>query len=473
VLDNGLKMKNSSSVLFVGPSGQDPKKLAKLVPMPQLGLSYLATIAKEAGFIVNVFNEGLLGRKVSAKELAGCDIICLSCMTSTIDRGREIAKEFKSINPKGRTIIGGIHASMAPYDVLSYFDQVIIGEAEGVIVDVLKGKLTDFIVYGSKVEDLDNLPIVDVEVVEGHKKVRVWPVMTSRGCPFNCIYCSSSKMFGNKYRAQSPERVIQELMQYRKGHILFFDDNFTASQQRTSELMDLMIENGFDRNWSCEVRTETTKNAQLISKMSEAGCQNIGIGFESINNNTLQKFHKFQTVDDIKRSIKVLHDNSIKVWGMFILGSDEDTKKSFKKTAEFCQSMEIDYAQFSILTPFPGTQLYNDMEEQKRIIHKNWRYYDALHTVFVPKNMTPEELQNGLFETFKRFYSIKNGFSDLFHGLRRFPLAMARTTHIENSMTSFYRMATKFAGKISLQKALLRSNTEYYNYLDSMKVSIN
>ena len=450
--------KMTKRVIFIVPAGKNPYRLAKNFPMPQLGPLYLATIAKQAGFDVSVVNEGIIGRRLLPKEFVFADIICVSCMTPTVDRGKEIAREYKLQNQKGVAIIGGIHASMIPSDVTADFDHVIIGEAESVIVPLLQGKLKDKLIYGQKMQNLDKLPIADLTLVEERKKIKVWPIMTSRGCPFDCIYCSSSKMFGKKYRAQSPERVMQELIQYKKGHILFFDDNFTAIQSRTNKLMDLMIDSGFDREWSCEVRTETTKNEALISKMRSAGCYIIGVGFESINDSTLKYMRKHQTVQDIRRSVRVFHDNGINAYGMFIMGSDNDSKKVFRDTVDFCCDIDIDYTQYSILTPFPGTNLYYNMEKEKRIIHKNWEYYDGLHAVIRPKKMTVEDLQNGLLEAYRTFYSYGNGLKDV---LRIIGGALSRTR-----MPSIFSTAAKLFSRPLLHE-LGNINIDYLDYLNT------
>ncbi|MEK7203229.1 MAG: radical SAM protein, partial [Patescibacteria group bacterium] len=155
-------------------------------------------------------------------------------------RGKEIAREYKALRKahglEAKTIIGGIHASMLPNDVTPYFDQVVVGEAENSILDILSGKIKEKIVYCQRPEDLDSLPIPDFSLIKGSERISNIPVMTSRGCPHHCNFCSVTAMFGKKYRSQSPDRVLREVSRYKKGVIFFIDDNFTANLKRSNEI---------------------------------------------------------------------------------------------------------------------------------------------------------------------------------------------------------------------------------------------
>lgn len=402
----------NKKVVFVEPRGAASNVFAKSMTIPLLGPVYLATIAQRAGYDAVVLNENILRRNISEKELEEADILCLSCITATSTRGKEIAMQYKTIRKANgldsRTIIGGIHASTIPEDVVPYFDQVVVGEAEHIILDLLAGRFKDKIVYAQRPENLDEFPIPDFNLVQGWKKGFTHSVMSSRGCPYGCNFCAVTEMFGRKYRAQSPERVIDEIMQFKKGYVFFADDHFAANLTRTNRILDLMLEKGFSRPWGAQVRSDVTRNPEFVAKMREAGCERVYIGFESINDKSLLDMNKHQTRQDVERAIKVFHDQGIAIHGMFMLGNDADDKDVFKNTSEFCHKSDLDSVQYAILTPLPGTQTYFKLLNEQRLLHTDWQYYDGLHAVFKPSQMSAHELQHGMIKCFAEFYSYTN-----------------------------------------------------------------
>ena len=454
-------------VMFIEPMGAKSNVYSDAMTIPLLGVVYLATIAKQVGYPVRIINENILGRRISPSELGSADILCVSCLTTTVERGKEIAKQYKLLNPGGKTMIGGIHASMIPQDVVNHFDQVIVGEGENIILDILSGKIKDKIVYGKMTKDLDSIPIPDFKLIKGWRNITTIPVMTSRGCPYACNFCSVTEMFGRGYRAQSPKRVIEELLRYKKGRIFFSDDHFVANPKRTEEILDLMIDYGFDRPWMAQVRTEITKNPKLVAKMKEAGCIFTCIGFESINPQSLKDMNKGQSVEDIKRSINVFHDNGIEIHGMFILGSDSDTKETFKKTADFCHKNRIDFVQYMALTPLPGTEFYRKLERENRILHKKWNFYDGLHVVFKPKNMSANELQQGMIGCFNDFYSYTNAVNEALNTAVGAAVAMVKKAYTKAYLPSYRPFAFKLLGKKKIND-WLKYNKGYLRYMKGL-----
>jgi radical SAM superfamily enzyme YgiQ (UPF0313 family) len=467
-------MKRTKRVVFVEPTNSTQNIFARFMHIPLLGPVYLATMAKSAGYQVEVLNENILGRHVSATELADADILCVSCLTSTVQRGKLLAAEYKRIRSElgrcSRSIIGGIHASMLPDDVAGDFDQVAVGEGEHIIIDLLDGKLNDKIVHGTPLEDLDSLPIPDYSLVKGwnRRAKRIWPVMTSRGCPFDCDFCSVTEMFGRGYRAQSPERVMAELENFRdrRGFVFIVDDNFAVNMKRSERILDLMLQHRFHQPWSTQLRTDATRNPELIRKMKQAGCYNVYIGFESVNPESLERMRKSQSVDDIRRAMAVFHGNHIKVHGMFILGNDPDTTDVFKMTSRFCRDINLDFAQYSILTPLPGTAFYRRIEEEERLLHTDWEYFDGMHTVFKPKNMTAEQLQQGMIECFGDFYSYGNATIEAFNTVIATGTALVKRMFTDAHLPSFRAPAIKLAAPAVVRK-WIRENRAYLNYLKS------
>jgi len=455
-------------ILFVEPAGSIGNIFSRFMAIPLLGPVYLATIAKIAGYEVAIFNENIAGRPIGRDELEPVDLLCLSCITATVERGKLIADQYRNVRSaahrSSRVIIGGIHASMLPQDVASHFDQVVIGEAETQLIDLIEGTLRDPVVNGERLESLDCLPYPDYSLMGDFGNRRLRPVMTSRGCPFDCNFCSVTKMFGNTYRAQSPARVISEIMRLPPGTVFFVDDNFAVDMNRSNELLDLMISRGFRNKWTAQVRTNVTHKPEFVAKMKRAGCKVVYVGFESINPQTLKDMNKAQTVDDIKRSIKVFHDNSINVHGMFILGNDSDTPEMFRTTADFSRETSLDFVQYSVLTPLPGTDVFEKLEKEGRLLHRQWSYYDGLHVTFAPKHMTAKELQQGMLECFRDFYSYTNGMTDALHSLAFGSKAVFQNLYKQVYLRSLYPSFIRFAGK-NMVRQWTKQNQQYLSYL--------
>jgi len=217
-------------------------------------------------------------------------------------------------------------------------------------------------------------------------------------------------MFGRQYRFRSAAKIIQELKTRKTNQIFFCDDNFSANVKRTYELLSLMLKNKI-KDWACQVRCEAARDTKLLSLMAKAGCKVVCVGFESINQKTLENYKKNQTVQEIINSIKAFHQKKIKVHGMFVLGSDDDSTKTVWDTLRFAIKQKIDTIQMMILTPLPGTKVHNELTAQKRIFTQDWNLYDGQHIVFNPKLLTAKELQTNVFKAYAKFYSLSRSIS--------------------------------------------------------------
>lgn len=389
-------------IVLIEPRACEANVYSKL-SMPLLGPVYLGTILRDRGHKVAIYNEDM--QMPDYKHL-DADIVGISILTSTAQRGYEIAKKF----PKDKVVIGGVHASLLPQEALAFARQVVVGEAEEVIVDVVEGRLRDPIVYGKAVADLDLLPAPDFSLIRGFlSSPFVTPISTSRGCPFDCSFCSVTKMFGREYRFRSAENIIKEMKIRNTKSFFFCDDNFTAHPKRTETLLNLMLKDKLS-DWACQVRCDVTKNNALLNLMAKAGCKVVCVGFESVNPMTLKAYQKKQTLEDIIAAIKSFHQRKIKIHGMFVLGGDDDNKNTIWETLKFAIKQKIDTIQMMILTPLPGTKVYEALEAQKRIFTKNWSLYDGQHVVFNPKLLSAKELQMGVICAYAKFYSLYRSF---------------------------------------------------------------
>jgi len=385
-------------VILIEPRSTEANIYSRL-PMPLLGPIYLGTILKKRAHEVEIYKEDIFTPNYAKLK---ADLIGISILTSTARRGYEIAGKF----PREKVIIGGIHASLVPEEAAKFCRQVIIGEAENCIADVVEGRITKQFVRGEAVEDLDTLPYPDFSLLKGFKvPSAVIPVSTSRGCPFDCSFCSVTKIFGRKYRFRSAQNVTQEL-ESRKAHTLFFcDDNFTAHPKRTYALLNFMLK-AKAKNWACQVRCDAAKDDELLGLMAKAGCKVVCVGFESVNAASLKDYDKMQTVEEIAGAVAAFRKRKIKIHGMFVLGGDSDNRKTVWDTIRFARKHKIDTLQMSVLTPFPGTKVYKDLESQGRIFSKDWRLYDGQHVVFQPKLLSARELQLEVLKAYSKFYSL-------------------------------------------------------------------
>ncbi len=395
-------------------------------PIPRLGAVLLSTILKEKGYEVKAFIEDI--SKPDWLFIENSDLVCISTITSTALRAYKIGERLKS---KGIPVVmGGAHPSFLPDEALEYSDFVIRGEGDYSLPELIdyieKGipsiRSIDGLSYKDKdgstvhnpprqlLKDLDSLPEPDFSLVHNWKPSNIHPVSTSRGCPFNCSFCSVIQMFGRKYRFKSVEVTLRELKSVAsvsKTNKFIVDDNFAANKTRTKEILKGMISEGIKTGWSAQVRTDIAKDPELLRLMADSGCDTTYIGFESINPKTLEAYNKKQSTDDIINCIKAVRGHGIHIHGMFVLGADTDDVDTIKRTADFAINLGIDTVQFMMLTPLPGTPFFTEMKEKERLLHTDWSKYDAHHVVFSPELMPPKTLQIETLKAMGRFYSWK------------------------------------------------------------------
>jgi radical SAM superfamily enzyme YgiQ (UPF0313 family) len=393
-------------------------------PIPRLGAVLLSTILRERGYEVKAFIEDVAEPDWSFIESS--DLVCISTITSTAIKAYSIGERLKTLGIP--VIMGGAHPTFLPDESLQYADFVIRGEGEHSLVELIehleKGRpaLTGIkgLSYrdrdgrnihnpsGEFIEDLDSLPEPDFSLVHKWNPLNTYPVSTSRGCPFDCKFCSVIQMFGRRYRFKSVEATLKE-MQYvasvSKATKFIVDDNFTADKRRTKEILRGMIAGGIKTRWSAQVRTDVARDPELLRLMADSGCHTLYIGFESINAGTLEAYNKKQGLEDIISCIRTVKDHGIHIHGMFVMGADTDDVETIRGTADFATGHGIDTVQFLILTPLPGTPLFHDMMESRRMLHTDWSKYDVQHVVFKPRLMSPATLQIETFRAMARFYS--------------------------------------------------------------------
>jgi radical SAM superfamily enzyme YgiQ (UPF0313 family) len=405
-----MNREKKKSVVFIEPTGNESSVFENYMRLPLMGSLYLGTILHNNGYTVKIFNENILGKKIDPFNLTA-DVFCITSLTVSANRAKILAEQIRRIHPDSKIIVGGIHASLVPGDFMDVADYIVKGEAEEIIVDLVEGKFDEKIVEAQIIENIENLPLINYGILVGVKTLSLIPIMTSRGCPFDCNFCTVTKIFGRKFRMFSAERIIAEIKHalpfFNTRNIFFYDDNFAANKKRINKLCDLLISEKIKISWTAQVRSDIARSPDTLEKMKQAGCRWLYIGFESISDKTLKALHKSQNRLDIENAIKVIHEKGINIHGMFMFGEDNDTVETIKETVQFAIKQYIDTVQFMVLTPFPGTQVYEKISEENRFFHNQWDYFDGMYIVFRPRNMDAATLQQETVRAYRKFYSMR------------------------------------------------------------------
>lgn len=451
----------------------------KTVKMPRLGLPLLGTILKEKGYSVKVLMGH--GNSISPRDINAADLVGISTTTSTSTEAYQIARYARSREIP--VVIGGIHATFMPGEALSNADYVVRGEAEtsfpALIKSIEEGRLPSDIPGvsywdgpemihnpGRDVwEDVNAHPIPDLSLIG---KLSTYPVMTSRGCPFDCSFCSVTPMFGRGFRYRNTELVLQELKRYKQKKVFFVDDNFTAKRSRAKELLQSMIDMDIlPSYWGAQVRVDVDRDPELLELMRRTNGRMAYIGLESINPETLASYNKRQDVQDIKEAVRALHEHRIGVHGMFMLGGEGDTVQSIRETVEFALDVHIDTVQFLVLTPLPGTPLFEQLDAEGRLLTRKWHLYDGQHVVYRPARLEPQVLQQEMITAYKKFYSFRNMFqnvaltgwnSSLFRGV-----GWWLSRHFERQARPYYKELDRFLKPVAAEQPSFKRKIKAFN----------
>ena len=405
--------------------------------VPPLGILYISAVLKQNGFEVSVTD----GSKCDSKKIL-CqvkkelpDIIGISCLTFTWNKVKKLAEDLKNEIPNSFIIIGGHHPSIFKQKCLeesSFIDAVVVGEGEYTTLKLAnclnyKEKLKNVrgLIFRDKglikenlqrplIKNLDELPFPDrkavdildyIPAIEEYKKLPMTHMISSRGCPFQCIYCS--KINGNIVRFRSPQNMIEEIEElindYRLKEIQFHDDTFTINRTRVFEFVKLLRKNRIDISWSVNSRIDMV-DRKLLLEMRKSGCWKIFFGVESLLQNTLNTIKKNIEIKQIFNVIKYCKEIGIETECSFIFGLPGETYDEDVRTINKIIDLDPDYAIFFAGTPFPGTELFNNIEKYGKIISNNWDDYTTHKVVFTPQNMTKNEIQMLISFAFKKFY---------------------------------------------------------------------
>lgn len=338
------------------------------------------------------------------------DIVGITCYTMTAPRVYEIADEFRR---RGKTVVlGGYHPTAMPEEAKQHADSVIMGMAEAswpkLIKDFENGKLKP--IYERDYDfDIANVPPIrrDLIVINPILGALQW----TRGCGNKCEFCAISSFCDQGVMRRPIKDVIEEIKQMPNRLFIFHDPHLTSNPRYARELFKEMIKQKIHKSWLANGTTNVLGKIddEFLNLARKAGCLEWFIGFESVSQAALNGTKKTHNkVENFKKLVKKLHNHGMAVQGGIIFGFDEDTPDIFDLTLEKIYEFEIDIVEVNILTPYPGTPLFNRLDREGRILTRDWSRYNQIDVVFKPKNMTEKELLMGARKVAKEFYSVPN-----------------------------------------------------------------
>ena len=462
--------------------GRMAKDVYSLFRYPARGIPLLAAVCRRAGYedVVTLdpqYNHAA-GRLDADdwKRLAATDVLGLSVITRTANQSFELARRVRALNPGVKIVFGGPHPTALPDESLQFGDIVVNHEGDFTLPLLLerlqesleRPHLDDLLgvsylgpdgevisnpdrpyLTGEQLSDLP-FPLYSDHVNRGitHNVVN-----TSRGCPYECEFCSVIENFGRGFRFLSDDAalaLVRHTIQLNGKPIFFGDDIFAANRARTTRLLERLLSEGVKMpRWFAQVRVETAQDPELLRLMKRANCAMVFIGLESVNEETLKLFNKHSTLEKNRSAIAAFEEAGIRVHGMFVLGSDADTPETLRETLEFARNSGLTTTQFFALTALPGPPLTRRLAEEKRIFAwGDWQLFDAQHAVVCPSHISPSELQAGIFRISRQFYSVSEALRQLVRG-RWFDFVIRLrgsflTRRIERDNASYSRALARF-----------------------------
>jgi radical SAM superfamily enzyme YgiQ (UPF0313 family) len=372
---------------------------------PIITLPHLAGITPRQ-HTVNIVNENY--EDINFDEPA--DLVGITSYTMTAPRVYEIADEFRRREKK--VALGGYHPTAMPQEAIQHADSVVLGEAEltwpELIHDVEKGVLKQF--YGPNPDfDMAAIPPIRRDLIRQNPMIGA--VQSTRGCPNQCEFCAIASFCNHEVKHRPVKNVVEEIMQMPNRIFVIHDPSLTVNPPYSRELFKELIRQKVHKGWVSNGNSNVLGKIddEFLDLAKKSGCVEWFIGFESVSQESLNGIKKtVNKVEDFKKTIKRLHKHGMAVQGGIIFGFDQDTPEIFDLTLEKMYEWELDAVEINILTPFPGTPLYDRLEREGRITSRDWTRYNQVDVVFKPKNMTEKELFEGTRKVAKQYYSMPN-----------------------------------------------------------------
>jgi radical SAM superfamily enzyme YgiQ (UPF0313 family) len=372
---------------------------------PIITLPHLAAITPQK-HEVKIVNENL--DTLDFNEEA--DIIGITCYTMTAPRVYEIADEFRKRGKK--VVLGGYHPTAMPDEAKHHADSIVLGMAEATWPKLLDDAEKDMIKPIYKRDnnfDMAQVPPLRRDLIR-HNPLQ-GAVQTTRGCTNRCEFCAINGFYKQGINQRPIKNVVEEIKQMTNKLYVIHDPHLTINRKYAKDIFKELIRQKVHKSWVANGTTNVlgTVDDEWLNLARKSGCVEWFVGFESVSQAALNGIKKTHNkVENFKKMINRVHDFGMTIQGGIIFGFDEDTPDIFDATIEKLNELEIDVLEVNILTPYPGTPLYDRMEQEGRLITKDWSRYNQIDVVFKPKHMTEKELLNGARKVAKEFYSWPN-----------------------------------------------------------------
>lgn len=426
-------------VLFVNPPQTASKYKFMGVIAPPLGIAYMAGVLQENHIDVEILDASAedMDFKDVEKELLKRkpDLVALTALTPTIGRALETAQVVKETLPDSIVVMGGYHPTFNFIETLEdeNVDIVIRGEGEYIMLNLVQAlenqsSLHDVkgIVFEDKnskeivvnpeaplIQNLDELPFPALNLLPMKKyrlldmDTHMTTMITTRGCPMQCSFCSSAAMHGKKIRERSVENIVDEIEYLKTNYdidtIAFMDDTFTLKKRKVMAICDEILKRNIEIMWGCTSRVDTL-DEKLLKKMKEAGCITIFIGVESADQQQLNNMCKNTTIAKIENAFKIAHKLKIRTIASVALGMPGDTKEIMNKTVKFVHKLKPNYAIYSLATPYPGTKFYKEAFEKNLIKIKDWSKYTLITPILETIDCSLNDMRKIQAKAFMKFY---------------------------------------------------------------------
>jgi radical SAM superfamily enzyme YgiQ (UPF0313 family) len=373
---------------------------------PPLGLATLAAYLNPEDEVV------LQDEHVETLDLTDePDLVVIQVYITSAFRAYKIADHYRA---KGAYIcLGGLHVTSLPEEAAAHADTIFTGPGEDIWPRFLKDYRAKRPLkrYDSTARSLVDLPLPRRELIKRNLYLVPNSIVVSRGCPHVCDFCYKEAFFegGKSFYTLTVDRALEEINNLHGKHLYFLDDHLFGNPHFAGGLFDGM--RGMGRLWQAAGTVQSVLKPGLLEKAVDSGLRSLFVGFETLNPANLVQQHKYQNLNrDYSQAIKRLHDLGVMVNGSFVFGMDDDDESVFDRTVEWAVKQGIETATFHILTPYPSTALYKRMSAEGRMTSSNWDLFDTRHTVFQPKKLTPQALEDGYWRAYREFYHWKNIF---------------------------------------------------------------
>ncbi len=336
------------------------------------------------------------------------DIVGMTLITGTATRGYELAAHFRDRGIP--VVLGGPHVTLVPDDAQPHADAIVVGYAEQewprLLQDFVAGHMRRRYTQSADL-DLTDLPVVDRNLLPSNRYLTSDVFEATRGCVHNCSFCVVPSAWGRRPWQKPVEEIVADIRRQKARRAIFLDLNLIADRDYARRLFEALVP--LDISWYGLSTTLLCEDTPLLDLAARSGCRGLLMGLESLSDTSLQQTHKaFNRPDRYAHVVDELHRRGIALQGCFVFGLDDDTPDVFLETARLAVEIGIDLPRFAIVTPFPGTPLFQDLDKAGRILTRRWELYDGQHVVFEPHLMTPDELQQGNQVAWRHAYRWRN-----------------------------------------------------------------